>query len=280
MVWQINRDVGPVTWLAPGPAAGLATLQSFVETRLKDFGDKRNDPNNDCLSNLSPYLHFGQVRRLPVVVSHSSSVHPLLSSPDVVWTAVGTARGADGPCRQAPRLQVSEPSSVFVGLASCPSTHPFRMRPHLTPPWCVAVPTRSWRRAWCAASCRTTSASTTPSTTPWRAATTGRRCGCFSLASFTLLQWKAMQALTQPLSPPGFPPPARVRPPADRVHRRGIGRRAYPRRLVERGPVAGAPRERRPAVPDEPLSLSPLSHTSLSLTSLPHRSPRPPPLRR
>ena len=78
---QINRDVGPVTWLAPGPAAGLATLQSFVETRLKDFGDKRNDPNNDCLSNLSPYLHFGQVRRPPVVVSHSnsfSSSSPLL----------------------------------------------------------------------------------------------------------------------------------------------------------------------------------------------------------
>ena len=70
---QINRDVGPVTWLAPGPAAGLATLQTFVETRLKDFGDKRNDPNNDCLSNLSPYLHFGQVRRPPMVVSHSNS---------------------------------------------------------------------------------------------------------------------------------------------------------------------------------------------------------------
>ena len=36
-------------------------LESFIDTRLKIYADKRNDPNEDALSNLSPWFHFGQI---------------------------------------------------------------------------------------------------------------------------------------------------------------------------------------------------------------------------
>ena len=36
-------------------------LEHFLEHKLKGYAEKRNDPNQDLASNLSPYLHFGQV---------------------------------------------------------------------------------------------------------------------------------------------------------------------------------------------------------------------------
>ena len=58
---KINRDVKPVDWLNPGYSAGLEMIDSFINTRLKTYGDLRNDPNVDTASHLSPYAHFGQV---------------------------------------------------------------------------------------------------------------------------------------------------------------------------------------------------------------------------
>jgi len=59
---EVERGEGEVTWASPGTAAGLAVLAEFCQKRLKLFGSKRNDPNVDALSNLSPWLHFGEGR--------------------------------------------------------------------------------------------------------------------------------------------------------------------------------------------------------------------------
>lgn len=69
-VWcaQVNREVKEVAWLKPGSSAGKAMVEEFIEQRLKDFGDKRNDPTVSALSNLSPYFHFGQVSVQAVVL--------------------------------------------------------------------------------------------------------------------------------------------------------------------------------------------------------------------
>jgi len=56
---EVDRTVGEVDWVTPGTKAGLEELHNFCEKRLKIFGDKRNDPNINALSNLSPWLHFG-----------------------------------------------------------------------------------------------------------------------------------------------------------------------------------------------------------------------------
>ena len=56
---QVDRTVKEVDWAVPGTKAGAAMLEEFIRRRLKLFGEKRNDPNVDALSNLSPWIHFG-----------------------------------------------------------------------------------------------------------------------------------------------------------------------------------------------------------------------------
>ncbi len=58
---KINFEVKEVTWLLPGEKAALDTMNLFFSEKLKDYNENRNDPNNDALSNISPYLHFGQI---------------------------------------------------------------------------------------------------------------------------------------------------------------------------------------------------------------------------
>jgi len=58
---EVDRTVLPVTGITPGSKAARAKLDAFCEKRLGLFADKRNDPNTDALSGLSPYIHFGQL---------------------------------------------------------------------------------------------------------------------------------------------------------------------------------------------------------------------------
>lgn len=57
---RVNMNVTEVDWLRPGENAARKTLDAFIRQRLPEYG-KRNDPNAPVLSNLSPYLHFGQI---------------------------------------------------------------------------------------------------------------------------------------------------------------------------------------------------------------------------
>jgi deoxyribodipyrimidine photo-lyase len=52
----------------PGEEAARATLNTFLENRLAWYADRRNDPNADMLSDMSPYLHFGQISSLRVIL--------------------------------------------------------------------------------------------------------------------------------------------------------------------------------------------------------------------
>ena len=58
---ELNSDVEPITWLNSGENAAFEVLQKFIKTKLKTYGDERNDPNTNVISNLSPYIHFGQI---------------------------------------------------------------------------------------------------------------------------------------------------------------------------------------------------------------------------
>ncbi len=58
---KIDTGVGEVDWILPGEKAAGKMLMDFIDTRLTNYADHRNDPNKNTLSNLSPYLHFGQV---------------------------------------------------------------------------------------------------------------------------------------------------------------------------------------------------------------------------
>ncbi len=58
---KIDTSIQPVGWLKPGEKAALKTLRRFIEERLSNYNAKRNDPNEYFQSDLSPYLHFGQI---------------------------------------------------------------------------------------------------------------------------------------------------------------------------------------------------------------------------
>jgi deoxyribodipyrimidine photo-lyase len=57
----LDTNVRPVTWLAPGPRPAMEKLFDFIEKKLPDYDRLRNDPNQPGQSDLSPYLHFGQL---------------------------------------------------------------------------------------------------------------------------------------------------------------------------------------------------------------------------
>ncbi|GAB4299119.1 MAG: deoxyribodipyrimidine photo-lyase [Ignavibacteriaceae bacterium] len=74
---KVDESVKPVSWLIPGEKAAHETLRHFIENKIDNYGDLRNDPNADVLSNLSPYLHFGQIsaQRVALVINNIGN-HP------------------------------------------------------------------------------------------------------------------------------------------------------------------------------------------------------------
>jgi deoxyribodipyrimidine photo-lyase len=58
---EVNRDVSEVDWLESGEGAARQRLSHFLNNKLEEYADKRNDPNEGSVSHLSPYLHFGQI---------------------------------------------------------------------------------------------------------------------------------------------------------------------------------------------------------------------------
>jgi len=61
---SIDHSIRPVDDFRGGTKEAKKRLAGFIADKLVRFGDSRNDPNEDCLSNLSPYLHFGQISPL------------------------------------------------------------------------------------------------------------------------------------------------------------------------------------------------------------------------
>lgn len=58
---QINFDVHEVDWITPGEKSAQTALENFIKNKLMNYDENRNDPNANAVSNLSPYLHFGQI---------------------------------------------------------------------------------------------------------------------------------------------------------------------------------------------------------------------------
>lgn len=63
MLDEFSKDaqVKPVSWPIPGEDQAAKMLSSFIANRLNGYSSKRNNPTLSWQSNLSPYLHFGQI---------------------------------------------------------------------------------------------------------------------------------------------------------------------------------------------------------------------------
>ncbi|CAF0871498.1 unnamed protein product [Rotaria sordida] len=58
---QVDRTIKEVSWAIPGYTGGINQLETFINERVMNFALRRNDPNKDVLSNLSPWFHYGQI---------------------------------------------------------------------------------------------------------------------------------------------------------------------------------------------------------------------------
>ncbi len=74
---KLNYDesVEPIEWLQSGFREGMKVIDSFINQKLYGYDEKRNDPNEDYQSNLSPYLHFGQIsaQKVALLVKESGA---------------------------------------------------------------------------------------------------------------------------------------------------------------------------------------------------------------
>jgi deoxyribodipyrimidine photo-lyase len=65
---SIDRTVKPVSRFRGGTSEAKRLLEDFIAHKLKDYGELRSDPSLDCVSHMSPYLHFGQISPLYIAL--------------------------------------------------------------------------------------------------------------------------------------------------------------------------------------------------------------------
>ncbi|MFO7897915.1 MAG: deoxyribodipyrimidine photolyase, partial [Planctomycetota bacterium] len=65
---DVDRSVAPSPVFRGGTSEATKRLRSFVSNKLKDYHEKSSDPAADCVSDMSPYLHFGQISPLYVAL--------------------------------------------------------------------------------------------------------------------------------------------------------------------------------------------------------------------
>jgi len=58
---NVDRTIGDVDWIKPGERSAKNMLDEFLSNKIRGYDIDRNDPNKNGQSDLSPYLHFGQI---------------------------------------------------------------------------------------------------------------------------------------------------------------------------------------------------------------------------
>jgi deoxyribodipyrimidine photo-lyase len=58
---KTNHAVRPVEYLVPGEKGARVVFNKFLDHGITEYAVKRNDPNENHVSGLSPYLHFGHI---------------------------------------------------------------------------------------------------------------------------------------------------------------------------------------------------------------------------
>ena len=66
-------DIPIVDHFTPGEKAAKDKLSYFLDNQVKHYDELRNDPNQDVLSDMSPYLHFGQISSQ--YIAHAAREH-------------------------------------------------------------------------------------------------------------------------------------------------------------------------------------------------------------
>ncbi len=100
---RVDRGVEPVGWAVPGEKAGLRALRHFLRYGLRGYPEKRNDPVLRGQSDLSPYIHFGQVSAQRVAIEVEKSAAPLRSKEAFLEELIVRRELSDNYCLHEPR---------------------------------------------------------------------------------------------------------------------------------------------------------------------------------
>ena len=67
--WPLDRSVGAVNSFKGGCSEARRLLKEFIKHKLNGYAEKRNKPEIDGSSRLSPYLHFGHIGPLTIALA-------------------------------------------------------------------------------------------------------------------------------------------------------------------------------------------------------------------
>ena len=65
---KIERTVKKSEVFFGGTSEAKKLLQAFIKHKLDRYGKDKNDPTKQCVSNMSPYLHYGQISPLKIAL--------------------------------------------------------------------------------------------------------------------------------------------------------------------------------------------------------------------
>lgn len=122
---KIDRRAGEVDWLSPGPAAARKTLRHFIAHRLAGYDQNRNDPNIPGQSDLSPYLHFGQISAQRVALAVAAAKAPQADKDAFLEQLIVRRELSDNFCHY---------NSAYDRLAGGPAWARANLRAHLRDP--------------------------------------------------------------------------------------------------------------------------------------------------
>ncbi|HZQ94764.1 MAG TPA: deoxyribodipyrimidine photo-lyase [Candidatus Sulfotelmatobacter sp.] len=74
--WPLDRSVPPVSNWKGGTSEALRLLREFTDRKLPGYATRRNRPETDNTSRLSPYLHFGHISPIAVALAIQNADAP------------------------------------------------------------------------------------------------------------------------------------------------------------------------------------------------------------
>jgi len=66
---NVDKSVPPVSHFVGGETEAKRRLAEFCQSKLRDYEKHRNDPSLNCVSHMSPYLHFGHISPIEIVLA-------------------------------------------------------------------------------------------------------------------------------------------------------------------------------------------------------------------
>ena len=73
---NVDKSVKPSSYYKGGTTEALKLLKQFIKNRLYFYKQDKNDPVKNCVSNLSPYLNFGQISPLTIALKLKKIQNP------------------------------------------------------------------------------------------------------------------------------------------------------------------------------------------------------------